>query len=268
MINMRQKAKKSLGQHFLRCNWVTITLIKTSELIPDDTILEIGPGTGILTRALATHTRQVIAVEKDERLAAELRNSLLKENITNVQIISGDIIELLKSHFNRHTKYKVVANIPYYLTSRLLRLILEAKQKPKLIVLTIQKEVAKRLTAKPPKMNLLALSVQAYGNPEIIKTVPAKCFYPKPKVDSAIIKISDISDQFFKRHDIEENLFFEVIRKVFNQKRKILMRSLVPYQTKPRLEKIFDELGIKTTARPQELTLKQWATIISFFTER
>lgn len=265
---MRQKAKKSLGQHFLRCNWVATTLIKTARLTPDDTILEIGPGTGILTRALALHAKQVIAVEKDERLAAELRNSLLKENITNVQIISGDILELLKSHFNKNTKYKAVANIPYYLTSRLLRLILESEQKPELIIFTIQKEVAKRITAKPPKMNLLALSVQAYGNPEIIKIVPAECFYPKPKVDSAIIKISDISDQFFKRHDIEEKLFFEVIRKAFNQKRKILTRSLASYKIKPQLEKTLGELGIKTTARPQELTLKQWATLISLFTEK
>lgn len=263
---MKQKAKKSLGQHFLRCNWVISTLIKTAEIGPEDTVLEIGPGTGILTRALAAHAKRIIAVEKDEKLAKELETDLHAKGISNTEIIKGDILSLFQakpgtellrsrlcSRLSLEQKYKVVANIPYYLTSRLLRLLFENKPYPKLIVLTIQKEVAKRITAKPSKMNLLALSVQAYGNPEIIKTVPANCFYPKPKVDSAIIKISDISDLFFKENKITEQKFFGTLKTAFSQKRKQLSHTL-------RLKKT----DAAATLRPEELYLEDWIKIIPF----
>jgi len=267
-LRTQMKPKKSLGQHFLKCKWVISTLINAGEVGPEDVILEIGPGKGILTRGLAKKAKKVIAVEKDERLAHELKNAIQKEGITNAHLIIGDILHLYLTEYGTNSfmeqKYKIVANIPYYLTSRLLRLLLEAEQKPAIIALTIQKEVAQRIMAKPPHMNLLALSVQAYGTPEIIKTVPANCFYPKPKVDSAIIKISDISDKFFKKHKIGDRKFFEIIRKSFGQKRKMLLRSLASYIARPKLEKILVGLGLKTTARPEELTLEQWTTLISF----
>lgn len=243
--------KKSLGQHFLRCRWVISTLIHTAELNPSDTVLEIGPGKGTLTRALAKSAKRVIAVEKDERLAEELEKSLKQEGFSNIEIIKRDILILLKSDFNSIFKWKVIGNIPYYLTSRLLRLLFEHKPLPKLIVLTVQKEVAQRICVKSPHMNLLALSVQAYGKPKIIKTVPPSCFSPKPKVDSAIIKISDISDKFFKDNKISETKFFEVLRTAFSQKRKQLGHTLG-------LKKI-DPLS---AARPEELTLEQWAKLV------
>lgn len=244
-------AKKSLGQHFLRCRWVVSTLVKAAELGPNDTVLEIGPGTGVLTRALAGKVRQVIAVEKDEVLAELLR----AKKPTQTKIITGDILKILTGNRLPVTdKYKVVANIPYYLTSRLLRLLLEGQNQPELIVLTIQKEVAQRIIARPPKMNLLALSVQAFGTPEIIKTVPAQCFRPEPKVDSAIIKIADISDGFFQKNGIDKKLFFEIARRAFSQKRKMLSTSLRPlFVQHPVLN-----IG---KARPQELDPRQWAEI-------
>lgn len=258
-------AKKSLGQHFLRCRWVVSTLIKAADLKLTDAVLEIGPGTGILTRALARHAKRIIAVEKDERLAEKLRFSLAEEGVGNVGIISDDILALVPSlawhklQAKIGTKYKVVANIPYYLTSRLVRILLEPEYKPELVVLTIQKEVAQRIVAKPPNMNLLALSVQAFGKPEVVKTVPANCFWPKPKVDSAIIKVSGVSDRFFVENGVDKNFFFEIVRRAFSQKRKMLASSLRSYSDQHRE---LTKAHLPNKARPQELSLKQWVKIV------
>ena len=267
-------AKKSLGQYFLRCNWVVSTLIKAAELNVNDMVLEVGPGTGILTRELAKNARQVIAVEKDEKLADKLVKTL-GDQTPNVTVIRADIMDMLQAkltsqrgklslqHALLQKKYKVVANIPYYLTSRLLRLLLENGPRPELIVLTIQKEVAQRICAKPPDMNLLALSVQIFGKPEIIKIVPASCFSPKPKVDSAIIKISEISDSFFRKNSISQDEFFGVIRRAFSQKRKMLTTSLAGILPKSYVESALAEAGAHNKARPEELGPEQWAKIVA-----
>lgn len=252
------KPKKSLGQHFLKCRWVVSTLLKAAELKSEDVILEIGPGTGVLTRALAHETKKVIAVEKDEQLAEELTNSLEKEGIDNVKIITGDILKIRQTI----EKYKVVANIPYYLTSRLLKILLEKEARPDLIILTIQKEVAQRIIAKPPRMNLLALSVQTFGRPEIIKTVPASCFFPKPKVDSAIIKITNISDGFFKKGGLDTENFFQTAKAAFGQKRKFLTNTLGKLAPKKEIERLLRESGINPKTRPEELNLEQWTKIV------
>lgn len=293
-------AKKSLGQHFLRCNWVVQTLVKAAEVGPQDIVLEIGPGTGVLTRELARRAKKVIAVEKDEGLIKELKKSLKNEGINNVAMVSGDILKKLTPNrvwFNNLTQtrlgaagscgpsskllpnsYKLIANIPYYLTSRLLRLLLEKEPRPKIIVLTIQKEVAERICAKPPQMNLLALSVQAYGKPEIIKKVPASCFYPKPGVDSAIIKISDISDRFFtgfpevglpagsppSQRKIDQKEFFKIIRLAFSQKRKTLAHTLGKPFGRKAVEKALKKLKQPLTARPEELSPEEWTALISW----
>ena len=276
-------AKKSLGQHFLRCGWVSDTLIATAGLTKEDTVLEIGPGTGILTRPLAAASRYVIAVEKDERLAAETAETLKKENTTNVRIITGDILKLLP---NLARYDKVIANIPYYLTGRLIRLLLESPTKPSAIALTIQKEVAERMVAKPPHMNpvrsktpqasaaptrsgrtsngmnLLALGVQAFGTPKIIKIVPASCFSPKPKIDSAIIVISDISDDFFIKNAIGQDEFFALARAGFGKKRKTLANSLASVAgDKEKSLALIRAAGLKDTSRPEELAIDQWATL-------
>jgi len=295
------KAKKSLGQHFLKCDWVLSTMIKSAGVGPDDVVLEIGPGTGILTRALAKSAAKVVAVEKDERLAEELRRNLRKERVFNVRIIAGDILKLDEKIILGTDQYKLAANIPYYLTSRLFRLLTERKLKPKLAVLTIQKEVAYRLCARPPKMNLLALAIQTLGKPEIVKLVPPECFSPKPKVESAIVKISDISDKFFKDNKINPKDFFEIAHIAFSQKRKQLAKtlkrfaplekaadsvdgcsnnfsdgglrppsedsrsvhSLTGFAGREAIEEVLTKIGLSKTARPAELSLEQWVELVN-----
>lgn len=272
-------AKKSLGQHFLRCQWVADTMVKAAQLTPWDTVLEIGPGTGALTMVLAQTAKEVLAVEKDERLAFKLQQRLEKEKTNNVRVVSRDILQLLKPRPIKSSKnlsksdfdkfltapksYKVIAAIPYYLTSRLLRLLLENGPRPEQIVFTVQEEVAKRIGAHPPHMNLLALSVQAFGTPEIIKKVPASCFSPMPKIDSAIIKISDISDRFFQENHIAQEDFFALVRLAFSKKRKLLTNSLGQVAGKQEIMSILKETGLSDTARPEELTLPEWARLLS-----
>lgn len=258
---MNIKPNKLLGQNFLRCAWVTDTMIETADLQRSDTVLEIGPGTGVLTRDLAKHVKRVLAVEKDSSLALDLEARLKKDKINNVRIIKGDILRLFPIEDLASGSYKVVANIPYYLTSHLLRILLENNPRPSIVLLTIQKEVAERICARDKKMSLLALAVQAFGNPKIVKTVPADCFSPRPKIDSAIIKIDGISDNFFRHYKITPEAFFEVARRGFSQKRKLLFNNLAQKTNKPVLQKIFTELNISRTARAEELTKEQWARV-------
>ena len=252
-------AKKSLGQHFLTCDWALPAIIDAAAISPSDTVLEIGPGTGVLTRALAVRAKRVIAIEKDEALARALVQNLKSEGITNVEIREGDILLDMPTFIE---PYKVVANIPYYLTARLLRLLLEEQtHKPTTVALMIQKEVAERIVSQPPHENLLAIAVQVFGTPSIVKIVPASCFSPKPKIDSAIIAISDISNNFFTRHHIKPEAFFTVLRLGFSQKRKMLTNSLSTGTDKKTISDAFAALGINPKARPEELTLDQWAQL-------
>lgn len=242
-------------------------MIKTADLSKEDTVLEVGPGGGVLTRALAKEAKLVVAVEKDEKLAIRLKNSLYQEEINNVEIITGDILinfhQIGRDYNLQAASYKIVANIPYYLTSRLFRVIFENGPLPKSAVLTIQQEVAQRIVAKPPNTNLLALSVQAFSTPKIIKTVPAECFYPKPKVVSSIILLSDISDKFFKNNKIDQKLFFSTLKSAFSQKRKLITNTLKNIADKNSIELALKSAGLKKTARPQEVSLKQWLYIIT-----
>lgn len=268
--NWRMRPKKSLGQYSLRCSWVVSTLIRAAELDHADTVLEIGPGTGALTRRIAPLVRRVIAVEKDERLAEELADALRREGIGNVTLIAGDILVMLQQGEIANTlggsreRYKAIGNIPYYLTSRLIRMLLEQEQKPGVVVMTIQKEVARRIAAKPPKMNLFALAVQAFGKPEIIKDVPAQCFFPRPKVDSAIIKISDISKAFFEKNKVPQELFFTLIRAGFSQKRKILASNLAKIADKHAAGRAIAALGLSEKIRAEELSPAQWLLLIKY----
>ena len=258
-MNYEHAPKKSLGQHFLTCEWALAAATNAARLAPSDTVLEIGPGTGVLTRLLGARVKKVIAIEKDELLARALVQQLKSENITNIEIHEGDILTHMPPML---APYKVVSNIPYYLTARLLRLLLQDyEQKPSHIILMIQKEVAERMVALPPHENLLALSVQAFATPAIVATVPASCFSPRPNVDSAIISISDISDTFFISNNIDPRVFFRIARLGFSQKRKMLVNSLSILSDKPSLTKVFSQLAIKPTVRPEELNLNQWAQL-------
>lgn len=259
-------AKKSLGQHFVRCEWVISTLVKSAGVSRGDAILEIGPGTGALTRALAKNADRVIAVEKDERMAEELKKFLKKMSVNNVAVATGDILKYVPDSVwnmcqTESGTYKIVANIPYYLTSRLLRVIFEKWPRPEAIVLTIQKEVAQRIVAKPPKMNLLAFSVQFFGKPEIIKTVPAECFYPKPKVESAIIKITPHKDVLSteKREKI-----FKVAKTLFSSPRKTVLNNLSRLLGKGGARDALDKTGIPQNKRAGELSINDIAGLAGY----
>ncbi len=240
-------AKKSLGQHFLRCRWVISTMINAAKLNPTDTVLEIGPGTGVLTKALAKNADRVLTIEKDERMAEELKKSLNEGGFSNIEVVPKDILKFVPTL----DQYKVVANIPYYLTSRLLRFVFEEWPRPELIVLTVQKEVAKRIVARPPKMNLLAFSVQFFGKPEIIKTVPPECFYPKPKVESAIIKITPRREELT---NIEKT--FKVAKAIFSSPRKTVLNNLSQFCGRMVAKRTLDKAGIEHRKRGGELSVE------------
>lgn len=244
---------KLLGQHFLVSQSVLQKIIDAADLQPDDVVIEAGPGQGILTEALARRVKKVIAVEKDRALADALEKKLAEKGIANVEIVRGDILKYAPP---AGKPYKIVANLPYYLTSRFFRIFLEEqKQKPAMLVVMIQKEVAERIVARPPRMNLLALGVQTYGTPRIIAKVPAGAFQPPPKVESAILKITGISDQFFKKNGVVPDVLFALARKAFGQKRKTLKHTLKINDA------VFTKTGISPTARPQELSLSDWVGI-------
>lgn len=233
-----------LGQHFLKNKKILAQIVQTAELSKNDVVLEVGPGHGELTEFLARRAKKVIAVEKDPELVTYL---LKRETLPdNIKVIHGDILKFSPSRFKLHaSRFKIVANLPYYLTSRFLRKFLTAKNKPKLMVLMVQYEVAKRIMAKPPEMNLLALSVQAYSEPKFIRKVSRKYFFPVPKVDSAVIKIKDVKPGRFDK-------LFEMARRAFQQKRKMLKRSLKDFEVPEKFK----------TKRPQELSLEDWLKII------
>ena len=260
------KPKKSLGQNFLKSEKIAQEIVEAGEVGPEDVVLEVGPGKGILTEELLRKAKKVIAVEKDEQLV-----KLLKERFKNnskLEIIQGDILDprisnfqfsIFKKIFNDSIfKYKIIANIPYYITSRFLRTFLESDNQPSLMVLMVQKEVAERIVGKLARRrggeSLLSISVKAYGQPEIIRKVPASYFSPAPKVDSAALKISGISKEFFK--DISENKFFETVKKGFSQKRKMLINNLRTQKED------FTACNIGEKARAENLSLEQWKCLI------
>jgi 16S rRNA (adenine1518-N6/adenine1519-N6)-dimethyltransferase len=254
---------KRLGQSFLIDKKVLKKIVEVADLSKNDSVLEVGPGIGNLTIELAKKVKKVIAVEKDEKMVEILKERLKEKRIKNVEIVNEDILKFLPS-FKLRRSYKVVANIPYYLTSRLIRNLLEAKRRPKLIVLMIQKEVAQRICAKPPKMNLLAVSVQFYAKPEIVSFVSRNCFWPRPKVDSAIIKISNIKKQ---KPTKEEKLFFKIVRAGFSHPRKQLINNLSKGLKKNK--KIVKEwllnCGISPDKRAENLSIEEWKRLtISF----
>lgn len=260
--------KKFLGQHFLTCDWVTDKILNAAHLSKDDIVLEIGPGNGELTFALAQAARQVIAVERDEELARNLEVALRDKHIANASVIAGDIRtiftdgqNLLDRHGIAEGKYKVVANIPYYLTSYLFRLLLEQGPRPSEIIVMIQKEVAQRAAASPPDMNLLALSIQTHGKIRSIASVPASCFSPKPNVDSEVIHITEISDEFFRSRGFNENFFFTIVRETFSGKRKMLTNTLGRLYGKQTLPPVFAKAEISPKSRPQELSITEWGRL-------
>lgn len=259
-------AKKSLGQNFLKSKVALSAMINASEINSDDTILEIGPGQGALTKKLLETEAKVIAIEKDDRLIEFLNNKFEKE-IKNDQfkLIHGDVLELdLIKISLKTTNYKLIANIPYYITGQIFRKFLSGSIQPKLLVIMVQKEIADRIIARDGKESLLSLSVKAYGTTEKVLKVGKENFSPKPKVDSAILLVDNISKDFFK--DIGEEKFFEVIKTGFAHKRKILIANLREKYGKNDLKLIFSDLKISEKVRSEDLKLEDWKKLIEKLT--
>lgn len=246
------KAKKSLGQHWLKDETTLEAICQAGELTSTDTVLEIGPGLGHLTRQLAERAGQVIAVEVDETLAKELGRA----TIPNLRIINGDILEFDLNELP--AGYKVVANIPYYLTSNLIRILSESTNPPQLMVLLVQKEVAERLAAAPGQMSLLSVSAQLYYEPRLDRLVPAELFEPPPKVDSQVIILRRRQPLLF--NDLDTKLFFRVVKAGFAGRRKKLRGSLAAGLVidKAQADEILKKAGIDGDLRAQNLSLNDW----------
>lgn len=255
---------KLLGQNFLIDQNILKKIVAAADPKPGETILEVGPGLGALTDFLSETGAKIIAVEKDAKIARVLENEMAKKRGKNIALVIGDILKMPDDFFLKLGSYRVIANIPYYLTARLLRKLLEEVNPPIEIIVMIQKEVAERILAKPPHMNLLALAIQTYGTPRILFPVSRGAFWPMPEVDSAVLKIEKISKEFFKTNAIDEKLFFKLLKSAFGTKRKTLVNSLErEFEIKKEtLRATLENLGLKKTTRPEELTLPDWVALI------
>lgn len=258
------KAKKSLGQHFLKSKRAIAKIISAAQLTADDVVLEIGPGKGALTKALLESGARVIAIEKDSDMIEVLEKMFAHEiALRQLQIIHGDILTidiepLLQA--NEATSYKLVANIPYYITGEIIRRFLSEVAQPERMVLLVQKEVATRIAARDAKESILSLSVKAYGTPKLVMTVPARDFSPAPKVDSAILSITDISHD--RLSSDKEEKFFTIIKQAFSQKRKQLAGTIPPLVSKEALVEFLTQQKLPVTARPEELSFDNWMKLI------
>ena len=252
-------AKKSLGQNFLNSRTIAEKIVETGDVNSQDLVLEAGPGKGALTEILLKVAREVVAVEKDERLLFHLALKFKKEIAEKkLTLIQGDILHFNpKNHALQEGGYKLIANIPYYITGQFLRRFLGIVAAPSRMVLMVQKEVAERIVAKNGKESILSIAIKTYGEPEIIEKVPAEMFNPVPEVDSAVILIDKISKKFFD--GVDEEKFFALLKKGFGQKRKMLINNLSLKDEAGR--KILDVCGIPQTARAENLSLSQWKSL-------
>jgi 16S rRNA (adenine1518-N6/adenine1519-N6)-dimethyltransferase len=251
--------KKGLGQNFLVDEGALKRVAAAAALTSADTVLEIGPGLGSLTRHLAAAAGRVVAVELDEALRPALEFTLKAQ--PNVDLRFGDILELPLADFQLPAAYKVVANIPYYITSAVIRHVLEAAAKPALIVLTMQREVAERLCAGPGDMSLLAVSAQFYGAPRVVARIPPGAFHPRPAVDSAVVRLDVFPEPVVTAVDTAQ--FFRVAKAGFSQKRKQLRNSLSGglRLEAAQVEDWLKQAGIDPKRRAETLTLAEWGAL-------
>ena len=278
--------KKGLGQNFLADPVHLDRIVAAAELARDDVVIEVGPGVGTLTARLAGQAGRVVAVELDSSLLPALRETLAGHD--NVAIVQGDILQLDPGQLSMVNgqlpivnetppadsgslaidnypltigHYKVVANLPYYITSAAIRHLLTAAPPPALLVLTVQREVAQRIVARPPQMSLLAVSVQYFADPEIVARIPAGAFYPPPKVDSAILRLR-LRPQPAVNASSEET-FFRVVRAGFSQPRKQLHNSLKSGLALPAeaVQALLAVAGIAPERRAETLTLEEWGQL-------
>jgi len=285
--------KKSLGQNFLKSPKIVSDIVSAGKVMTEDTVLEIGPGEGVMTAELLKQAKKVIVIEKDHRLIPILQEKFKNETASGkLEIIEGDILEINievlmamnldairgenedcdqavpdstvrgatgvidKEVRQIHSHYKVVANIPYYITGQIIRKFLEAKNKPASMTLLVQKEVAERIVARDKKESLLSLSVKVFGDPKIIRTVGRGAFSPAPNVDSAVINIENISNKNLA--GLESKDFFSVLHSGFAHKRKQLLPNLSNDYPKEKVISAFEKIGLDLKSRAEDLPLEIW----------
>lgn len=256
---------KRLGQNFLIDKRALKKIIEAANLQSKDTVLEIGPGIGTLTQELAGKAEKVVAIEKDPKMIAILKETL--KDFKNVEIIKGDVLKIENyapgNIFRLDSKYKVVANLPFYLTAPAIRKFLEStKTQPQLMALVVQKEVAQRICSKPPRMNLLAVSVQFYATPEIFSYVSKKSFWPQPEVDGAVLKITPRSQLVGER-----DFFFKIVKAGFSQPRKQLINNLSKGLKIERemIKTWLSQNEISPTQRAETLNIGDWIGLVETF---
>jgi 16S rRNA (adenine1518-N6/adenine1519-N6)-dimethyltransferase len=270
-------ARKGLGQNFLVNSAILEKITQAAGLTSSDLVIEVGPGLGVLTRRLVEKSGHVIAVEVDERMVEVLQNTLGANS--NLSLINRDILEVdpldlivqesskFSSKLIQPYQYKLVANLPYYITQPIIRRFCEAKLKPALMVVMLQKEVAKNIVAKPGDLSILAISIQFYGKPQIVDIVPAGNFYPAPKVDSAILKI-EMYPQPAVAVTSEAN-FFKTVRAGFCAARKQVANALSQGLdiSKPEVRSLMQKAAVEPQKRAETLTLEEWARLEKVFYE-
>jgi len=264
------RPKKSLGQNFLKSESIVSDIVREANLSSLDIVLEIGPGRGVLTKAILEKAEKVIAVEKDGELVSLLKEKFASEiSSGKLELVHTDVLEFDFAKYNiLNTKYNLVANIPYYITGAIFKKFLESEKPPEKIVMLVQKEVAERIVAKPArapayarhadrrraggdgKESILSISIKVFGEPKFVKSVPKEYFSPMPKVDSAILSVSNIKNPFDTDKDREK--FFGTVKSGFAHKRKLLKGNLGCART------VLAQCGVEEKARAENLSVSQW----------
>lgn len=268
------EAKKSLGQNFLKNKTIINRIAEAGNISDDEIIVEIGPGTGELTEGLLeqiknTKNARLITIEKDERaipiLAERFKEEIKKKRL---EILEGDFLEMELDTIlpSKKCEYKIIANIPYYITGAIIRKSLEAKHKPKTLILLVQKEVAERITVRDGKESILSQSVSAFGDAKILMNVSKGNFVPAPNVDSAVLMVENISNNRFTKAKIKEKDFFDMIHAGFAHKRKKLssnLKKVFPdHNSIKHIEKIFEKLNLDSNIRAEDLSSEQWMNLV------
>jgi len=254
--------RREAGQNFLIDRGVLEEIVATADLKKTDNVLEVGPGLGVLTNELVTRAKRVVAVELDRTLFTILKKTF--RDIRNLQLVREDILEIgppaIKKMLDDQS-YKVVANIPYNITSNLIRQFLESPARPTKMVLLVQKEVGERIIAEPGQASLLSIAVQLYSVPRIVRVVPADCFYPAPAVDSVILDLK-VKPEL---PEIDEKRFFRLLHIGFSAKRKQLQNNLQNglRVTREAACELLESVALGVNVRPQELTLDDWIRLLN-----
>ena len=253
------RPNKSFGQNFLVDRAILQQIVDAAHLKPDDQVLEVGAGTGVLTRELAKQARRVVAVEIERDMIALLRKTT--GQYQNVELVTCSLLDLDPREVFDQQAYKLVANLPYYITAPTFRHFLESENPPRLLVVMVQYEVARRIVAGPGDLSLLGVSIQFYGRPEIVATVPARSFYPAPKVDSAILRV-EVNDHIPLTRK-ERDSFFRVVQAGFAEKRKQLHNSLTHHlhRKNEEVRACLLAAGIDPSRRAETLTIDEWLAL-------